>query len=1247
MANPPTPHISFSIPSSCPIGSVISIDVYGYAFDSTCVVMWGSTPLHTWNATYNHLIADIPSTLTNAAANVFLTVVSGVPVTSNNSVPFSVVVGLPESPHPYNNPSTHIYTVPGSPANIWVTFDPQTYMFSGDYSGTDYLQVTSGDGTTFNQQYTGYSLSGKTLKIPGNTVIIGFPTVPYGGNFYGFKVIDIRAAAPPASSYLMGNRNGEDEPNSVAFGSQFDPPYGPVAATHPTSTQVNFSNRPVQRLPDIAVNMPYQYQFVFPNAVGAVTWAITAGSLPPGIVLNEGSAVATVTVNSGTPSSHYQVNDIGYIVSGYTPQGYQIGQAFAQYKVTAVDNSVSTGVGTPTALSIIYGGAGYVIATGLKTFPITVGQTSSGGRGLLVNVTGLTDTNGAISGTAPSVPFTYNFTVTGTDTAGNSTTGQYELLVFANPFVIVDMPNGSPNNIYPVGTSQPIDDWFFGWNGDLYAVMLVTLIAAPGTTTVLIKKSIDNGSTWTQINTGDAHVLTHNYIRICQSGGKIYFCFFDTLTVEEYDIVSNTYTTLFNITSGLLFEINKIIQKPDGTLLLFGTDVIGSGTSPVQLKMISGDGTVATTVSTNNTSGAGQATLTSVLCDATGALHVFYNLRLEPPAITVNTSVSGSIYAVNWVSGAKFFDPGMWGAEMAFPSIGTLGGVVTYVSDQQLIVGTATIGNHTNTPMTYVIWYSYYVRIAPDGTVGTPVQLDPYLFNPSNSSRDSDKPNQFGHGYIRAEQDEIVLPFNLIQGVIASYNNNSMVCVLRGSPLNAPTFTTEYVGCQTNNDFSNYAYFGSFGAGLYGVEGLDGSDVIFFTGFDQYFSDTDYGAFWKVQNKHDGNGWSFRDRFYSAVTIPMYPPVVGSDQFTYWQVVFPDNNAVSGYQIAFQGNPGNNGTSNIQNSMMLLQYPPSPVPPVTVNSTYDIGILTPIFDNGTPRQRKDSFSMRGRFNGDPVNFNVITDFGEVLIATFETTDWIDFTFDLAQPIDEFYGDHPTWYQVHITGTASSFYLEDMEIFFDERPVPLTFKRQYYSNFGTSSPKRMRAWQFMIDTRGMPVTFTPYMDGVALTPVTFITNEKRTVQYSATTDLFGIDYGYTFAWTGAIGTGLGFELWDDQNPEFVESLPQGYLFWQCGPAHLFRYGRMLGFELRVYPGVGCTSINYTIYFDDNTRQSGVMNVQPQKQNTYYVEALKGEAGSVTRIEFGPTTRLFYPYYVRGKFQITGTDTDGQWINIVSQ
>lgn len=101
--------------------------------------------------------------------------------------------GFPESPHPYtdNLDRTWSYTLPGSPAAIDVSFDPQTAV----ELNFDYIHVMDAAGTGIEgSPFTGTTLAGRTVRVRGSTVQVRL-TSDASVTAYGFRVTNVAAAA--------------------------------------------------------------------------------------------------------------------------------------------------------------------------------------------------------------------------------------------------------------------------------------------------------------------------------------------------------------------------------------------------------------------------------------------------------------------------------------------------------------------------------------------------------------------------------------------------------------------------------------------------------------------------------------------------------------------------------------------------------------------------------------------------------------------------------------------------------------------------------------------------------------------------------------------------------------------------------------------------------------------------------------------------------------------------------------------
>lgn len=96
-----------------------------------------------------------------------------------------------------------------------------------------------------------------------------------------------------------------------------------------------------------------------------------------------------------------------------------------------------------------------------------------------------------------------------------------------------------------------------------------------------------------------------------------------------------------------------------------------------------------------------------------------------------------------------------------------------------------------------------------------------------------------------------------------------------------------------------------------------------------------------------------------------------------------------------------------------------------------------------------------------------------------------------------------------TGGIFEFYelIQPREI--EQLPDPVRYKWVPYTNFGSAARKRFIQYAFVIDTRGLDVTMTPYVDGAAKTPKIFNTDRKRTVIYTFDYFAAGVDIAASF------------------------------------------------------------------------------------------------------------------------------------------
>jgi len=302
-----------------------------------------------------------------------------------------------------------------------------------------------------------------------------------------------------------------------------------------------------------------------------------------------------------------------------------------------------------------------------------------------------------------------------------------------------------------------------------------------------------------------------------------------------------------------------------------------------------------------------------------------------------------------------------------------------------------------------------------------------------------------------------------------------------------------------------------------------------------------------------------------------------------------------------------------------------------------VKLLTPVFDGGTPRQRKDLYTLkfRGSTGGSNLTISLMDDTNTITsLGTVSSSALAELDLDISQLVAR-----SKWFQLSATGTFSALTIQEFSMFGDTRPIPVTFIRLYNNNFGSASKKRLRVWPAQIDTLGNNLTFTPICDNSVLATQTINTSDKTTVPVFIKTDAFGIDYGATLYAGGNL-----FEFWGMLQPDIVQTLPIARQFDQVGPEELFRYGKIKELGIRVM-AIGGTSIPYLIYFNDQASPaSGNFTVPDGEETTLGYQVPKGVAGSIVRIVLGPTSFNFHRFYLRVKVAKSGSDTENIWVQL---
>jgi len=204
------------------------------------------------------------------------------------SIPVTLDPVFPESTHPYANNLTIIspgnlqtYTHPSAASSLRVTFSSETKV----ESGYDKIYVTDANGVNITgSPFTGTTLAGKTVIVPGNTVKI-YITSDSSINYYGYKVMDVEAttatvpseplnfAATPGNGQVMLSWTAPaSDGGSAITGYQVTSDNG--------STWINASSNTGHTFSGLTYDITYIFQVRARNAVGAGAEATLTATTP-------------------------------------------------------------------------------------------------------------------------------------------------------------------------------------------------------------------------------------------------------------------------------------------------------------------------------------------------------------------------------------------------------------------------------------------------------------------------------------------------------------------------------------------------------------------------------------------------------------------------------------------------------------------------------------------------------------------------------------------------------------------------------------------------------------------------------------------------------------------------------------------------------------------------------------------------------------------------------------------------------
>ena len=557
-------------------------------------------------------------------------------------------------------------------------------------NGTSTFTVTATDSTTPTAQTASKSLSitvSPALTVATSSLPNGVVGASYsqtltssGGN--GTITWSISAGTLPIGLSLAsatGIISGTPSANGTStFTVTATDSTTPTAQTASKSISITVSPAltvTTTSLPNGVVGASYSQTLASSGGNGAITWSISAGSLPNGL-----SLASTTGVISGTPTA------------GGT----------STFTVTATDSTTPTAQTASKSLSITVG-TGLAVTTstlpnGVVGASYSQTLTSSGGNGTITwsisagslpNGLSLASATGIISGT-PSANGTSTFTVTATDsTTPTAQTASRSLSITVSPALTVtttSLPNGVVGASYSQVLASSGGNGTITWSisaGSLPNGLTLTGNTISGTPSA-------NGTSTFTVTATDSTTPT------AQTASK-------SLSITVSPALTVTTTSLPNGVVGASYSQTLASSGGNGTI----TWSISAGTLPSGLSLASATGIISGTPTAGGTS-----TFTVTATDSTTptaqtaskSLSITVGTGLTVTTTTLANGVVGTSYSQTLASSGGT-SPITWSI-----SVGSLPNGLSLASTTGVISGTPTASGTS----------SFTVK-ATDSTTGTPL----------------------------------------------------------------------------------------------------------------------------------------------------------------------------------------------------------------------------------------------------------------------------------------------------------------------------------------------------------------------------------------------------------------------------------------------------------------------------------------------------------------------------------------------
>lgn len=544
-ASPVTLSLTGGAPTSVAIGAAA---IHGTALASGTSITYQPNAGYAGSDSFTYTATNTGGT--SAPATVSVTV--GTPsITVTPSGGFAATVGIPYSQTftwsggaaPYSG-----YQVTGLPAGLSITGNTASSVtISGTptAAGSFTLGASATDSSTGSGPFTVAGSFGLVVAAPSLVLTPAATTfaAPYGAAYsqsftasggIGSYTYATTGSLPPGTSFSGNTLSGTPTaPGSYAF-SVTATDTGSSGAGSPFTVAQNYAvtvAAPVITiLPATLVagtaGTAYSASFSASGAVAPYSFAVTSGSLPPGLGLSAGGAL------TGTPSAS---GSFTFSVVATDSNGQS--SAAGSYTLVLAVPSISLTPGTVpagtagTAYSQSFSASGGIA-------PYTIAHTA----GALP--AGLTFSAGALSGT-PTQSGTFNFSITATDSTGGTAatvTNNYTLTVAAPTLGLTPatVPAGVAGNAYSQAftASGGIAPYSYSLSAGALPAGLSLNAAGALTGTPTVAGTFSFSVTATDSTTGTAATITNNYSLVIAA---------PTITITPATLPGGIQSTLYQV----------------------------------------------------------------------------------------------------------------------------------------------------------------------------------------------------------------------------------------------------------------------------------------------------------------------------------------------------------------------------------------------------------------------------------------------------------------------------------------------------------------------------------------------------------------------------------------------------------------------------------------------------------------------------------------------------------------------------